>query len=78
MSHTIPRNTESEIERLLTITEVCLMLGVSKQTIRRWTRDGRLSCIRINDRGDRRFRQDEIQGFLEPRISERPREQLSA
>jgi len=40
-------------------------LGVHANTVRAWTDQGRLSCIRINDRGDRRYRDHDLQAFLE-------------
>jgi excisionase family DNA binding protein len=44
-----------ESEPLLTITEAATFLNVSKATIRRWTDDGRLACLRIGVRNERRF-----------------------
>lgn len=41
------------------------VLGVHANTIRAWTDQGRLSCIRINDRGDRRYRDRDLYAFLE-------------
>lgn len=41
------------------------MLGVHPNTLRAWTDQGRLSCLRINDRGDRRYRVLDLQAFLE-------------
>ncbi len=34
-------------------------------TVRAWTDQGRLDCIRINDRGDRRYRDRDLYAFLE-------------
>ena len=45
---------------LLTITEAAAFLNVSKATIRRWTDDGRLACMRIGARKERRFRHDNL------------------
>ena len=41
------------------------LLGVHANTIRAWTDQGRLPCIRINDRGDRRYRDRDLLAFLE-------------
>lgn len=45
---------------LLTITEAATFLNVSKATIRRWTDDGRLACLRIGSRNERRFLQGDL------------------
>lgn len=45
---------------LLNITEAAAFLNVSKATIRRWTDDGRLACLRIGARNERRFRQGDL------------------
>lgn len=40
------------------------MLGVHPNTVRAWTDQGRLRCLRINERGDRRYRAADLRGFL--------------
>ena len=40
------------------------MLGVHPNTVRAWSDAGRLRYYRINDRGDRRYRQADLQRFL--------------
>lgn len=54
-----------ESKRLLTIEEAALFLGVSKTSLRRWTKDGLLSCHRIGVRGERRFDQNMLEEFLQ-------------
>jgi excisionase family DNA binding protein len=49
---------------LLTITEAATFLNVSKATIRRWTDDGRLACLRIGARSERRFRQADLDELI--------------
>ena len=49
---------------LLTIAEAATFLNVSKATIRRWTNDGRLQCLRIGARDERRFHKHELVAFL--------------
>ena len=46
------------------MTAAARRLGVHVNTVRAWTDQGRLSCLRINDRGDRRYLPDEIDRFL--------------
>lgn len=41
---------------LTTLDEAAAYLGVAKITLRRWTRNGQLACVRVGKRGDRRFR----------------------
>jgi hypothetical protein len=40
------------------------LLGVHPNTVRAWTDQGRLRCLRINERGDRRYRAADLQAFL--------------
>jgi excisionase family DNA binding protein len=53
-------------ERLLTLDEAADYLSVSKTSLRRWTNEGRLACVRVGRRGERRFRLGDIKRFLEP------------
>lgn len=50
--------------KLLKIREVAEMLGVNVMTLRRWDADGKLPAIRIGNRGDRRYKEDEILKFI--------------
>jgi excisionase family DNA binding protein len=49
---------------MLTIREVARLLHVHPNTLRRWSNDGRLRPYRINSRGDRRYKREEIAKFL--------------
>jgi len=49
---------------LLTVGEVADLLRVSKLTIKRWGKRGKLPAIRINARGDRRYRKEAILWLL--------------
>lgn len=40
------------------------MLGVHPNTVRSWTSQGRLNCLRINERGDRRYLPDDLEQFI--------------
>jgi excisionase family DNA binding protein len=55
---------DHEDDRLLTITEVATLLHVHPNTLRRWSEEGRIISYRINSRGDRRFRLDDVRCFL--------------
>ena len=48
----------------LSVSGAARLLGVHANTIRAWTDQGRLSCIRINDRGDRRYSDRDLLAFL--------------
>jgi len=45
---------------LLTVREVADILRVSTLTIKRWGTRGKLPAIRINSRGDRRYKKDQV------------------
>ena len=45
---------------LLTVREVAEILRVSPLTIKRWGKRGKLPAIRINSRGDRRYKKAQI------------------
>ncbi len=51
-------------ETLLTIAEAAEFLNVSKVTVRRWTNEGRLPCLRVGPRKERRFIKAELQKLL--------------
>ncbi|HUP82746.1 MAG TPA: GAF domain-containing protein [Candidatus Limnocylindria bacterium] len=50
--------------QLLTVGDAARMLGVHANTVRSWTDQGVLTCLRINRRGDRRYARSEIARFL--------------
>ena len=45
---------------LLTVREVAEILRVSPLTIKRWGNRGKLPAIRINSRGDRRYKKEQV------------------
>jgi excisionase family DNA binding protein len=49
---------------MLTVREVARLLHVHPNTLRRWSNDGRIRAYRINRRGDRRFKREEVDRFL--------------
>ena len=49
---------------LLTVREVANLLRVSPLTIKRWGKKGKLPAIRINTRGDRRYRKEVVLRLL--------------
>ncbi len=53
-----------ERDQLLTIQEAAEMLHIHTNTLRRWSDEGKIVSLRINSRGDRRYRQQDIEDFL--------------
>lgn len=51
--------------RLLKIGEAAEMLSVNPETLRRWDRQGKLKAVIISKRGDRRYRKQDIEKFIE-------------
>lgn len=54
----------SDLPDLLTIKEVASLLRVSPLTIKRWGKSGKLPAIRINSRGDRRYKKEVVMRLL--------------
>ncbi len=48
----------------LSVTKAARFLSVHPNTVRAWSDQGRLSFLRINERGDRRYRLGDLQRFL--------------
>jgi excisionase family DNA binding protein len=55
---------ENKPERMLTVMEVSQLLHIHPNTLRRWAEQGRIVAYRITSRGDRRFKQSDIDKFL--------------
>jgi len=49
-----------DLPELMTIEEVANFLRVSKITLKRWGKRGKLPAIRINQRGDRRYKKEAV------------------
>src|SRR6266511_4304939 len=49
---------------LLDIREAAALLRVSQTSLRRWTNAGRLPCLRVGGRRERRFRRADMLAFL--------------
>ena len=54
----------SDLPDLLTIREVAELLRGSSLTIKRWGKKGKLPAIRINSRGDRRYKKSVVLKLL--------------
>lgn len=53
-----------DLPDLLTVKEVAEVLRVSPLTIKRWGKRGKLPAIRINSRGDRRYKKEAVLWLL--------------
>lgn len=53
-----------DLPDLLTVREVADLLRVSPLTIKRWGKRGKLPAIRINSRGDRRYKKEAVMWLL--------------
>jgi transcriptional repressor of dcmA and dcmR len=54
--------------QLLNIKQAAEFLNVSEVSLRRWTNDGRLPCLRVGRKRERRFRHEDLVAFLEARV----------
>ena len=63
----------SDDDTLLDISEAARFLNVSETSLRRWTNDGRLACLRVGRRRERRFRRADLLAFMEHQPVERAR-----
>ena len=54
----------NDMPDLLTVREVAEVLRVSTLTIKRWGKRGKLVPIRINSRGDRRYKKEAVMWLL--------------
>jgi len=55
----------SEADELLDIEQAAEFLNVSATSLRRWTNAGRLACLRVGRRRERRFRRGDLLAFME-------------
>ncbi|MCX7955527.1 MAG: helix-turn-helix domain-containing protein [Patescibacteria group bacterium] len=60
----LPKVSLDDLPDLLTIKEVASILRVSPLTIKRWGKSGKLPAIRINSRGDRRYKKEVVLRLL--------------
>jgi excisionase family DNA binding protein len=53
-----------ELPKLLTIKQASEVLNVHVETLRRWDKSGKLRAIRINKRGDRRYKPEDLEKIM--------------
>jgi len=56
--------TKDELPKLLTIRQAAEILNVHVETLRRWDKRGKLKAFRVNERGDRRYKLEDLESYL--------------
>ena len=51
---------DKKMPELLTLQEACEILKVHPNTLRKWDKKGILKAVRFGQRGDRRYRKEDI------------------
>lgn len=59
-----PQKPDLHSKVMLTTSDVAQLLGLHPNTVRRWNKKGILKSYCISPRGDRRFRREDVDGFL--------------
>jgi len=59
----MPR-TKDKLPKLLTIRQAAEILNVHVETLRRWDKNGKLKAIRVNERGDRRYKPKDLEKLI--------------
>lgn len=52
------------LPKLLTIRQAAEILNVHVETLRRWDKAGKLRATRINERGDRRYKPEDLERIV--------------
>lgn len=52
------------LPKLLTIRQAAEILNVHVETLRRWDKSGKLKAIRVNERGDRRYKPEDLEKMM--------------
>lgn len=52
------------MSKLLTIKEAAKFLKVSEMSLRRWTNSGKLNCLRVGKKNERRFKEEDLIAYI--------------
>ena len=55
---------KQQVTELLTLSEASQILKVHPNTLRKWDRKGILKAVRFGERGDRRYKKEDIEKFI--------------
>lgn len=58
------RLTRMNEEKLLKLSEAAELLNVHPNTLRKWDKKGILKAIRFGQRGDRRYKREDIENLI--------------
>jgi len=58
-----------QLPELLTLAEACEVLKAHPNSLRKWDKDGILVAVRFGKRGDRRYKREDIEKFINTIIS---------
>jgi len=53
---------------LIKLSEACKILNVHPQTLRAWDRKGILKAVRFGERGDRRYKKEDLEKLVNKKI----------
>jgi excisionase family DNA binding protein len=56
--------TINEMDKMLTVNEVCNLFRIHPNTLRRWAANGTIKAYHITPRGDYRFKQEDLEQFI--------------
>ncbi len=56
--------------KLIKIRQAAEILGVNPETLRRWDRSGKLKAVIISFRGDRRYKRQDIERFINQKTNQ--------
>lgn len=56
--------TTEQMPEILTLRQACELLNCHPNTLRNWENKGLVKCIRFGNRGDRRFKKEEVLKLL--------------
>ncbi|HIH11207.1 TPA: helix-turn-helix domain-containing protein [Candidatus Woesearchaeota archaeon] len=56
---------KQKVIELLTLSEASQILKVHPNTLRKWDRKGILKAVRFGERGDRRYKKEDLEKMIE-------------